>query len=135
MSIPEFCQLNRGEITLKQIHLNRRAERTLNKLCNKNEMLANFMVFAFATTLLVSTNVYAGEVSADKINELGRKLLTLVQDIGYWFCILMAGKEIIVNLLEGQTKDVIGVIIKYVMAFAGFYTLPWAFDMIKSLLG
>lgn len=135
MSIPEFCALNRGELTLSDIYFNRKASRSIEKICRKNSRLAMIIVFFLASMLLVQTNVYAASVDTSKIDSLGRTLLTLVQNIGYWFCIIMAAKEILTSLMQNQAKEVGGIILKHVMAFGGFYALPWIFDLIKDLLG
>lgn len=135
MSIPEFCQLNRGEIKLSDIYFNRQASRSLERICKKNSKLAILIIFFLASMLLVSNNVYAAGVDTSKIDNLGRTLLTLVQNIGYWFCIIMAAKEILTSLMQNQAKEVGGIILKHVMAFGGFYALPWIFDLIKDLLG
>lgn len=135
MSIPEFCALNRGEITLSQIYLNRQAARSLEKICRRNSQIAKFVVFFLASMLLIPNTVFASTVDVSKIDRLGQTLLTLVQSIGYWFCIIMAAKEILTSLMQNQAKEVGGIILKHILAFGGFYALPWAFDLIKDLLG
>ncbi|EJT6340612.1 hypothetical protein N2W42_001359 [Clostridium perfringens] len=135
MSIPEFCALNRGELTLSDIYFNRKASRSIERICRKNSRLAMIIVFFLASMFIVQTNVYAASVDTSKIDSLGRTLLTLVQNIGYWFCIIMAAKEILTSLMQNQAKEVGGIILKHVMAFGGFYALPWIFDLIKDLLG
>lgn len=135
MSIPEFCALNRGEVTLSQIYLNRQATRSLEKICRRNSQIAKFVVFFLASILLIPNTVFASTVDVSKIDKLGQTLLTLVQNIGYWFCIIMAAKEILTSLMQNQAKEVGGIILKHILAFGGFYALPWAFDLIKDLLG
>lgn len=140
MSIPEFCALNRGEITLKQIYLNREATRSLEKVCRRYPKITKVVIFFLATILLVSNTVFASttdisKVDVSKINTLGQTLLMLVQSIGYWFCIIVAAKEILVSLMQNQAREVGGIILKYILAFGGFYALPWSFDLIRDLLG
>lgn len=134
MSIPEFCAYSRGEINLNDIYINRSTQRILNKMC-KNNNFKKIMVFFLANILILNTSFTACAVDTTKIDNLGRTILTLVQSIGYWFCIIMASKEILTALLENRSKDVGGIILKHLIAFGGFYALPWCFDLIKELLG
>ncbi|MGU8834175.1 hypothetical protein ACSW8S_16670 (plasmid) [Clostridium perfringens] len=133
MSIPEYCQLQRGETTLEEIYLNRKTRRAFDKMCS-NKQIFNFLVFFFASILMVNQLVYAAQVDTSKIDELGNTLLSIVQSIGYWFCIIMAGKELIGSLMQGHSKDVAGIITRHILAFSGFYGLPWIFNLIKSML-
>ena len=135
MSIPEFCAYQRGEIKLTDIYFNRQARRSVEKICVNPKIRMMVVLFLVGLiTLNQAIQVQAGQLNTGKIDNLGRTVLGLVQSIGYWFCIIMAGKEILTCLMQNQAKDVGGIILKHVMAFGGFYALPWIFDLIKELL-
>lgn len=135
MSFSECLSEINGDITLSQIYFNRVAQRTLERICRKDKKIRVLVVFVLAGILTLNTVVVACAVDTGKIDTMGRTLLTIVQSIGYWFCIIMAAKEILTSLMQNQAKEVGGIILKHVLAFGGFFALPWIFDLIKELLG
>lgn len=133
MSIPEYCQLQRGEITLEDIYFNRKTRRAFDKMCS-NEQMFNFLAFFFASVLITNKLVYAAQVDTSNIDTLCNTLLVIVKDIGYWFCIIMASKELISCIRQRRSNEVVGIVTRYTVAFTSFYGLTWIFTLIKELL-
>lgn len=134
LSFEEFFALERNEITLSSVYFNRKCNRMLNRICNRNKQIEKVVILFLAFSFLIYENVYASQVDVSKINNLGSTLLTLIQTIGYWFCIIMASKDILTSLMQNQCRDIGSIILKHILAFGGFYALPWSFNLIKDLL-
>lgn len=136
MSISEYCQLQRGEISINDIYNNRKLDDFATRVLNSKHKAA--IVFIIASGLLVfnSTNALAvGSIDTSKIDLLGSTVLGLIRTCGYWFCIILATKDIIGELMRGTTKQIGSIVVKYLTAFGAFYALPWIFDLIADLLG
>lgn len=132
LSFQEFFALERGEITLEDIYFNRKLERFATKVMTSKYKLA--VVFMIASGFLVINTARALAVDTSKIDNLGSTILGLIRTCGYWFCLILATKEIITSLMEGNTKKIGNIVVHYLAAFGAFYALPWLFDLIKDLL-
>ena len=134
LSFQEFFQLERGEITLEDIYWNRKLDTFASRVM-KSEYKA-FIIFIIASGLLIlpSATAMAGNIDTSKIDVLGSTILGLVRTCGYWFCIILATKDIVGALMEGSSKHIGSIIVKYITAFGAFYALPWIFDLIADLL-
>lgn len=132
MSVSEFCKLQRNELTLEDIYYRNKLDAFANKVM-KSQYKA-FIVFMIATSLLILPSITTYAVDTSKINNLGSTVLTLIRSCGYWFCIILATKDIVGALMEGSSKQIGSIIVKYITAFGAFYALPWIFDLIADLL-
>lgn len=132
MSIPQFCAYKRGEKTLKDIKIENGLESIAIKIMN-DERLRKMAVFTIAG-LNYASKVFAdvSEASA-KINEAGIQILGVVQTIGYWLCIIFCLMEILKSIMNGSSKDVGKIMLKYTLIFASLYLMPFAFNLIKEI--
>ena len=140
MTIPEFLQYQRGELTLKEIYFNRKTRRVvdniLNKIINCDKTRASFIFFLACCFVILDVNKVLAEgtsVDVSSIDRLGYTLLSITRSLGYWVCIILACKEIITELMSGG-KDIGKIFVKYIIAFGSLYALPWVMDMIKSII-
>lgn len=134
MSIPEFLEYSRGEITLKEIWGRRELEKVSRKIIT-NKRIVKLTVFILAGVLFISNPVFAASADPNKIDAMGKQILNIIRSFGYWTCIVLATKDILQALLHGENKEVGQIILKHIVAFGGFYALPWIFDFIKDFLG
>ena len=105
---------------------------------SKNKRLLKKTVIVIGNLMFIQTNAYAAgdiSVAVDGINKAGSTLLTLVQNFGYWGCILCCALEVLKDLMAQNTRDIGKTIGKYGVAFGTFYFLPWIFDVIKVCFG
>lgn len=118
---------------------NREEIRTLDKVAKKilNDNRARiFFIFIIACALFVFTPqevVYANSLDLDRIDQAGRTLLSIIQKVGYWVCIIMATKEVLSELMHGSLKNIGQVVMKYCVAFGTLFALPWIFDLIIGI--
>lgn len=102
----------------------------------KDEKLLKKTVFLIGNLMFMQKSVYAAttgtDIAVNGINKAGGTLLTLVQNFGYWGCILCCALEVLKDLMAQNTRDIGKTIGKYAVAFGTFYFLPWVFDIIKS---
>lgn len=132
MSIPQFCQLHRGELTLAEIKKENNVESLLQKIMS-NEQLNKIAIITTAAALHFQKLVLANTDGLAKIDAIGFKFLTVIQHIGYWVCIIMCLVEIIKNVSSGDYKKIGAIIAKYLLILAALYGLQWAFDFIRSV--
>lgn len=132
MSIPEYLSYERREITLKDIYYNQKMDHIAKVIINSKYKL--FFIFIIASGLLVLNSTQVLAVDTSKIDSAGSTLLTIVRTAGYWFCIILACKDIVGALIEGNTKAVGQIVVKYIVGFGALYALPWVFDLIKEIL-
>ena len=89
--------------------------------------------FVVAIGSIMHCSKVAAAVNTSKIDVAGSTLLTVVRSFGYWICLIMCILEIIRSLMQGDTKSVSKIIVKYIMGFGAFYFLPWLFDIVKDV--
>lgn len=131
MSIPQFLQYERGEKTIKDIEIENGLESIATKMMN-NDRLRKMVVFTIASLNYVST-VYAGVEEANaKVNSVGLMLFSSIQTIGYWLCLIGCIMEILKSVMNGSSKDVGKIMLKYLAIFASLYLMPFAFNLIKE---
>lgn len=134
MSIEEFMQYSRNEITLKDIWGKRELEKVSQKIITHKRII-KLAVFILAGVLFVSNPVLAASADPKKIDEMGNVILGIIRSFGYWTCIFLASKDIVQSLLHGESKEVGQILLKHIVAFGGFYALPWVFNFIRDFLG
>lgn len=123
MSIPEFMKIQRGELTYKDLE-------SLDKEIGSNKVLRSATTLLLALTVDFKTAYAAPNMAAAA--KLGGTFLGLVRGFGYWICVVMCIVEIIRNLLQGDTKGIGKIVVKYLIAFASFYFVPYLFDVVKD---
>lgn len=134
MSINQFMEVQAGEKTYKDIEIENGLESLATKIIN-DDRLRRMTVFVIA-----GLN-YTGEVLADtsqavaKINVAGYTFLNIVQTLGYWLCLIGCIMEILKSLMNGSSKDVGKLMLKYLLIFAALYLMPFAFDLIREIFG
>lgn len=93
----------------------------------KDKRLERMAIF-FLGNMFYCREVYA----ASNIDTLGFKMLGVLRSVGYWICICMCLVEVLKSLMQGDTKGIAKIIVKYLIGFSTLYFLPWAFDAIKE---
>lgn len=104
------------------------------KRINANMKLKREFVFVAGSLLYVSN--IASAATKDpmaKVDIAGNTILNIVRRIGYWCCIMMCIVDVIKSLLQGDTKSIAKIMMKYAFAFAALYMFPWILDLIKSI--
>lgn len=141
MTIKEFMEVQRGNLSYKEI----RAERLRNDFFDKAENVATYIVnspsIKTVAVLLLTISLITLEASAgtnfDAIDKVGALFLTIIRKFGYWVCLIMSFINIIKSLGEGERslKGVTSGSMKYIVAFIMFYLLPIFFDTIRDAFG
>jgi len=114
MSIPEFLQLGRRQLTLEEIM--------------SNKSTRNFIVVLLASVMYASNAFAAGK----GVDSLGNTLLTLIRQWAYWVILIMCIVEVIRAGVSGDSKKILSIVSKYVIVFASMYLVPSLFDAIRS---
>lgn len=127
MSVEEFLQLERGQMTLKEIRNNQNGETFTNKIM-KNNRVKKFTCTLLGLSLYFKTVYAAGK----GINGLGWTLLGLIREWAYWILLIWCIVEIIRAGVSGESKKTLPIVMKYVIIFASMYLIPGLFDAIKN---
>lgn len=102
------------------------------KHINSNFKLKKEAVFILGSLFYVNDIVNAAD-PLGKIDKAGNTILSIVRKIGYWCCIIGCIIDIIRALMQGDTKSIAKIMMKYALAFAALYMFPWILDLIKSI--
>lgn len=128
--------------TLKEFNAildaNQNTGRYIERKLMKNKVARDCAIFLGALTIDFNKVAYAAVDTKEaftKIDMCGYALLGLAKKIGFWVCIIMASIEIIKCLFQGENKDIIKIITKYILAFSTLNILPWFFDWIVGFFG
>lgn len=103
----------------------------LARKINRDRRLRAMVTFVLANGLYMK-KAYAAS-NLDKVNSAGLQILNIVRTFGYWICIIGCIMEIVRSLMQGDTKGIGKIILKYVLGFGSFYFLPWFFDLIREM--
>lgn len=131
MSLNQFIDLSNNKKSLIQIRFE---NLDLNRLL-ENKKFKNFLIGGLAVGIhLINTKTVFAAPDLSGIDRMGMTFLHIVQNAGYWICLVMG----IVSVLKEITKggDNVGnigkVILKYIISFASLYMLPYFFDIVKG---
>lgn len=73
------------------------------------------------------------EEAFKQIDKAGFMFLSLAQKIGFWVCIVLCTIEILKCLFSGDNRDMVKIIMKYLIALFSLYALPFAFNLIVAM--
>jgi hypothetical protein len=127
MSVPVFMKLERKELTLKEIMATNTSETFVSKIMENSRVKKAAVVF-MATMLYSQKALAAGK----GIDALGITLITLIRQWAYWILIIMCIIEIIRAGAGGDSKKILGIVMKYLLIFASMYLVPTLFDAVKN---
>lgn len=155
MSIPEFLQVSRGELTVKDLKNKRKFEREGITLENMDEYLnyeykkalrkkSMLALEAFiSTTLLVCEKALAvvDPKSIDpkvkeamaKVDNGGWVIMFVFRKISFWVCLILCIMEILKCVTQGDIKSVGKIVVRYIIIYGVSYFLPAIFDFIRLL--
>lgn len=108
-----------------------------DKIFTKEHMKSTVKISLLCIAVLLIYNLCPLDVFAisnpeDKANEMGKTVWNVIMVIGYWICAIYAAKDIIREIAQGNTKDIIKVVTKYVIGFALLIFFLDILDFIKS---
>lgn len=90
-------------------------------------------IFLIANMLMLNKAILAQDTVGARVDAAGWKILNIARSIGYWICIVMCTVEIIKCVMEGDTKNISKIMMRYCLAFAALYFMPWMLDLIKDI--
>lgn len=105
----------------------------LGKHIDADSELGKKAIFVLGSLMYVNEVVNAAEDPMSKIDVAGNTILGIVRRIGYWCCIVGCIMDIIKALMQGDTKSIGKIMMKYALAFGALYVFPWILDLIKSI--
>lgn len=132
MTIPQFLAYERGEKTIRDIEIENGLECIATKIIN-NDRLRKMSVFVIAGLNYTSTVLADTADAVGRIDSAGNMFLGIIQSIGYWLCLIGCIMEILKSVMNGSSKDVGKVMLKYLLIFAALYLMPFAFNLVKEI--
>lgn len=89
-------------------------------------------VIIIALLLIFYTSVcFASDLS--KIDTAGNKILTIFRRIGFWLILIKCIQELIQCAMNGATKNIGGIVAKYILIYGAFYFVPWALRLVEGI--
>jgi len=133
MTFEQYRAYRNGELNLAEIKMINDLDFEIGRL-NPNTYKCLTIILGILLGVLLGNSQIAYATGTEPINALGRKFLDIVRVGMYWVCLikgcLEVGKEV---TRGGDNMGNIGkIIIKYVLAFATLYIMPWAFDTVQE---
>lgn len=140
LSFSEFLKMKNGEITLNEIKKNHNNDYNIENFASKvlkNNRLTKIVVFTLATANIIltriSNNISVETVSNGKgIDVLGNKLLHLFQYYGHWILLIMCVLECIKSGINGDSKKILSIVVKFLLIYASLFLVPELFDIITT---
>lgn len=69
----------------------------------------------------------------DKIDIAGNQILTIFRRIGFWLILIKCIQELVQCALSGSSKNIGGIIVKYVVLYGAFFFVPWALRLVEGI--
>lgn len=134
MSINQFLEFERGNMSLKEIYKENEIESFLEKI-KKNKEFYKMIVINLAVLNMNYMVVHADEsVQAIKqIHEAENKIIPVILAIVGAICTICCIGEIGKSVMNKKGADIGQIVMKYLMAFAGACAVPWAFRLIADI--
>jgi len=132
--------MKNGEITFKEIRRNHRDGYDIEKFSTyilKNNRLTKMVVVLIASINIIlrnKMNSIAVEAVANGkgIDVLGNKLLGLFQYYGHWVLLIMCVLECIKSGVNGDSKKILSIVVKFLLIYASLFLVPQLFDIITT---
>lgn len=141
MSIHQFMEMERGNITLKDIKLQNSVNdiETCAGMILKNPRLKKITVTLIASQMAVSQKVFAATQTAatskaiSTIHGAEAQILPVLQVAVGALCTIMVIVEISKALIARRNNDIAQIFIKYIMADLAIVAAPWVFNLIREI--
>jgi uncharacterized membrane protein YeaQ/YmgE (transglycosylase-associated protein family) len=134
MTINQFMEIERGNLTFKEIKQSNDLELMAGKIL-KNKKLTRFVVTT-TSLICISLKASANENTAQAVaqiqsaeNQIIPVILAVIGAICTIACIAEIGK----SLITKKGSDIGQIIMKYILAFAGACAVPWIFRIIRGM--
>ena len=103
---------------------------TLSTKIVKDKRLNKFVVTLLGLSLYCKSVFAASNLTG--VDKLGWVLLSLVRKWGYHILVIMCIVEVIRAGIGGDSKKILGIIMKFLLMFASLYLVPSLFDAIRT---
>ncbi len=99
----------------------------------KENLKQNIKVVIIVSALTLSYSSICHASGLSKLDSAGFKILDIVRKVGYWIIVVQATKEIIKSAMSGATKDIGGIVLKYVLMYGALFAIPWALKLVEGV--
>lgn len=89
-------------------------------------------IFIMTVLLLFYTSICFAN-GLEKIDSAGNKILTIFRRIGFWLILIKCIQELIQCAMSGATKNVSGIVMKYILIYGAFFFVPWALRLVEGI--
>ncbi len=133
MSFEQYRSYRDGELNLAEIKLINDLDIDLGKL-DINSYRILVIVIAGVISLISANPTIAYASGLDSINNMGMKFLDIIRTGMYWVCIIKGSLDVGKELTRGGDNmgNIGKIVVKYVLAFATLFLLPWCFDTVRD---
>jgi hypothetical protein len=133
MSIHEFMEINRKNLTLEDLVKNENLNLIVGEIL-KNKKLTRIVV---VTTALINISIkaHANETAQAiaQIQSAENQIVPVILAVIGAICTIACIGEIGKSLISKKGSDIGQIIMKYILAFAGSCAVPWIFRIIRGM--
>ena len=128
--IKNYCTVMNYESRSLRRHIKDNREIIATKISASPRLTKCFTILV--GTMLMSQKVLAktGGDPLKMIDTTGAVFLGVVMRVGYRLILIMCAIEILKSLMQGDTKGVGKILIKYLSATLALYSFPWLMDLV-----
>lgn len=102
---------------------------------NNIELTNNIKLIIIVSIILIfySSVCFAGDLNLDKLDTAGNRILNIVRRVGYWIIVIKAVIDVIKSVTQGGTKDIGGIVMKYILMYLALWAIPWALRLVEGI--
>lgn len=95
----------------------------------------NIKLIIIVSIILIfySSICFAGDLNLDKLDIVGNRMLKIVWRVGYWMIVIKAIIDVIKSITQGGTKDIGGIVMKYVLMYLALFAIPWLLRLVEGV--
>lgn len=129
MTINEFMQVQRGEMTYKELYA---TDTILKQIGRRGQKL---LVFTLGALMMASEQANATVKDPTKAaTEIGWEMLRILQTAGLWICIIGCIIEILLCVFKrnGGKDEILSIVFKWFLILLAIFLVPAAFMWIAE---
>lgn len=92
-----------------------------------------FLLIVIVSIILIFYTSFSFAGDLTKIDNAGNKILTIFRRIGFWIILIKCIQELVTCAMNGATKNIGGIITKYIMIYGAFFFVPWALRLVEGI--
>lgn len=133
MTIHEFMEVQRGNLTVDEVVQANDMERIAGKILKNNKLRRATITTIALINMTVVAHADESAQAIAQIQKAEHSIVPILLEIIGAICTVCCIAEIGKSVMTRKGVDIGQIILKYIMAFAGASCVPWAFELIRKI--